>query len=467
MTQAIRSLSGGLFCYELSTYWEVYGIALDLQQAHQTIGQLVAAWQSFRIYPDKHPSRVQRKKQCYEQLSLLLMHHSPLRIGITQETLFIEDHLFTDPYIAETEATDILNDLKIKGIEIVRGLTLEELDLFFALSAYCLQSNKKIENAHDLNKLHHLRIITLLEDNEKPRAVYNAAMQAVDQVFKDIQGGRVPSTEGLRNISKSMVQSILRQEHALFALAQIKDYDNYTFNHSVNVGIISLSVGHACMIDPQQLHLLAFGGMVHDIGKLKIPVEILNKSGRLTDAELNLIRSHPVNGMKLISQVAGIQQEIIDMVHYHHLHYNRAGGYPKRPGRNLSPMIDMVTIADLYDAMTTHRAYQRSMPPREAIRQMKTVRGTVLNPEFLSYFIYYLGDYPVGSLIRLKNAEIMLVIGFGEAGNRHLKLRRLITANGKPDLEKTLTELLPDEHDRIVSDIDPLTRGIDTSVYFD
>jgi hypothetical protein len=162
---------------------------LDLQQAHQTIGNLVGAWQSFRIYPAKHPSRVQMTRQCYEQLSLLLQHHSPLRIGLTEETLFIEDHLFTDPYIAEAEVTDILNDLKINGIEIVRGLTLEELDLFFALSVYCIQSNKKIENATDLKKMHHLRIVTLLDENEKPRAVYNAAMQAVDQVFKDIQGG--------------------------------------------------------------------------------------------------------------------------------------------------------------------------------------------------------------------------------------------------------------------------------------
>jgi len=440
---------------------------VDLQQAHQTIGQLVAAWQSFRMYPANHPSRALKAKQCYDQLSLLLMHHSSLRIGITEETLFIDDHLFTDPYITETEAIDILDDLKIDCIEIVRGLTLEELNLFFALSVYCLKSNRKIENAHDLKKLHHLRIITLLEEDEKPRAIYNAAMQAVDQVFTDIQGGRVPSTEGLRDISKNMVQSVLRQKHALFALAQIKDYDNYTFNHSVNVGIISLSVGHACKIDPQQLHLLAFGGMVHDIGKLKVPPEILNKPGSLTKAEYDLIKKHPVSGMELISKVAGIQQEVIDMVHYHHLHHNRAGGYPNRPGRSLSPMVDMVTIADTYDAITTHRVYKRSMPPREGIRQMKRVRGNILNPDFLDYFIYHLGDYPVGSLIRLRNGEILLVIGFGELGNQHLKLRRLKTANGKSDTEKTLTELLPDEHDRIVSDIDPSTRGIDTSVYFD
>jgi HD-GYP domain-containing protein (c-di-GMP phosphodiesterase class II) len=460
-------MPGGLFSYEQIAHMEVYGIALDLKQTHQIIGQLVAAWQSFRIYPANHPIRAQRTKQCHEQLSLLLRHHSPLHIGLTEETLFFGDYLLTDPYIAEIEVTDLLNDLKIKGIEITRGLTLEELGLFFALSVYCIQSKKQIEKAPHLKQLHHLRILTLLEEGEKPRAVYNAAMQAVDQVFNDIQGGRVPSTEGLRNISKSMVQSVLREKHGMFALAQIKDYDNYTFNHSVNVGIIALSVGHACMIDPQQLHLLAFGGMVHDIGKLKIPVEIIKKPGKLTEAERNQIKRHPVSGMALISQVSGIQQEIIDMVHYHHLHYKGAGGYPKRPDRPLSPLIDMVTIADLYDAMTTHRTYQRSMPPCEVVRYMKTVRGTVLHSEFLNYFIHYLGDYPVGSLIRLKNAEIMLVIGFGELGNQHLKLRRLFTANGKPDPEKTLTELLPNELDRIVGDVDPLTRGIDTSVYFD
>ncbi|MDH3808984.1 MAG: hypothetical protein OES29_10180, partial [Desulfuromonadales bacterium] len=210
---------------------------------------------------------------------MLLMQQPKICIGITEETLFVDDYLFTDPYISETEAIDILNNLGLKGLEIVRGLTLEELNLFFALSVYCLKSDKKIENAHDLKKLHHLRIITIQEENEKPRAVYNAAMQAVDQVFNDIKGGRVPSTEGLRNVSKSMVQSVLREKHALFALAQIKDYDNYTFNHSVNVGIISLTVGHACNIDPKQLALLAFGGMVHDIGKLKISSKILNKPG--------------------------------------------------------------------------------------------------------------------------------------------------------------------------------------------
>ena len=446
---------------------EAFGISMDLQQAHQIIGQLLAAWQSFRMYPAKHPSRVQKTKQCYDQLSLLLKHQSSLRIGITEDTLFIEEHLFSDPYISEIEAIDILNDLDINGIEIVSGLTMEELDLFFALSSYCLKSNKNIENARDLKKLRHLRIITLLEEDEKPRAIYNAAMQAVDQVFKDVKGGRVPSTEGLRKISKNMVQSVLRQKHALFALAQIKDYDNYTFNHSVNVGIISLSVGHACNIDPQQLHLLAFGGMLHDIGKLKIPSKVLNKPGKLTEAEYNLIKKHPVSGKELVSKIAGIQQEVVDMVHYHHLHYNRAGGYPNRPGKNLSPVVEMVTIADTYDAITTHRVYKRSMPPREGIRQMKTVRGNILNPDFLDYFIHHLGDYPVGSLIRLKSGEIMLVIGFGEAGNQHLKLRRVKIANGKPEPEKTLTELLPNEHDRIVCDVDPSTRGIDTSVYFD
>jgi len=187
----------------------------------------------------------------------------------------------------------------------------------------------------------------------------------------------------------------------------------------------------------------------------------------LTKEEYDLMKNHPVAGMDLISKVEGIQQEVVDMVHYHHLHNKGFGGYPSRPRRKLSPMVDMVKIADTYDAITTHRVYKRSTPPREGLRQMKAVRGNILNPEFLDYFTFHLGDYPVGSLIRLKNGEIMLVIGFGELGSNHLRLRRLITAKGKSDPEKNLTEILPNEHDLIVADIDPATRGIDTSVYFD
>lgn len=444
-----------------------YCSTMDIQQGHETIGQIVAAWQGFRMYPAKHPACVQRVKQSHEQLSKLLYQQPKICIGITEETLFVGDCLFTDPYISETEAIDILNDLGLIGLEIKRGLTLEELNLFFALSVYCLKEDKNIANARDLKKMRHLRIITSQEEHEKPRAVYNAAMQAVDQVFNDVKGGRVPSTEGLRNVSKSMVQTVLREKHALFALAQIKDYDNYTFNHSVNVGIISLTVGHACNIEPKLLPLLAFGGMVHDIGKLKISSKILNKPGKLTKEEYDLMKNHSVAGMEIISKIKGIQQEVVDMVHYHHLHYKGFDGYPSRPKRTLSPMVDMVKIADTYDAITTHRVYKRSIPPREGLRQMKAVRGNILNPDFLDYFTSHLGDYPVGSLIRLKNGEIMLVIGLGELGSNHLKLRRVRAANGKLDTEKTLTELLPAERDMIVADVDPATRGINLSTYFD
>jgi len=343
---------------------------------------------------------------------------------------------------------------------------LAELRAFFKLSTTCIQNNRNIEELAKKTGFKHLRIVKLLQDDENPNQVYNSAIKAVDQVFKDIHGGRIPSTDAIRNVSKNMVQSILRQEHALFALAQIKDYDNYTFNHSVNVGIISLTVGRACGVHPQQLQLLAFGGMIHDIGKLKIPVDIITKPGRLTQAEFSEIRRHPERGVELITQIKGIPREVVDMVHYHHLHYDRAG-YPQQSKREISPLVDMVTIADHYDAMTTHRSYQRPVPPREAIRRMRHVSGIDLHPDYLGYFINHLGDYPVGSLIRLASSEIVLVTGFGSLGNRHLKVRRLFNARGTLEANPVSYEMLPDEMDQIVGDIDPISRGVDISKYFD
>lgn len=418
------------------------------------------------MYPEGHPSRVQKSRDCHERLSLLLMEKSPLRIGLVEGTLFIEEHLFADPHIAEAEAVDIFDSLKIDGLELIRGLSKHELELFFTLTTSCLMNGSDINSEISCADIHHLRIVSLLQDDEKPRNVYNSAVKAVDQIFRDIQGGRIPSTDSARRAAKNMVQSILRQEHALFALSQIKDYDNYTFHHSVNVGIISSTIGRACNLHPQQLQLLAFGGMIHDIGKLKIPVEIITKPGKLTHAEFEQVRHHPSKGVEMITQITGVPQEVLDIVHFHHIHFNR-DGYPRHSGREISPLVSMVTIADYYDAMTTHRAYQRPVPPREAIRRMMLVSGKHLHPEFLNRFILYLGEYPVGSMLRLASSEIVLVTGFGPEGNSHLKLRILFDARGRQCKEIISTELLPDEHNRIVGDIDPLSRGIDTTSYFD
>jgi HD-GYP domain-containing protein (c-di-GMP phosphodiesterase class II) len=440
---------------------------MDVRQAHNTISLLVGAWLSHRMYPAGHPSRDQKARDCHEQLALLLMGKSPLRIGLVEGTLFIEEHLFADPHIAEAEAVDIFETLKIDGIELVRGLSKQELEDFFSLTTdSILNGRNDIDIGMSRAGIHHLRIVTLLQENEKPRTVYNSAIKAVDLVFQDIQSGRIPSTDAIRRVSKNMVQSVLRQEHALFALSQIKDYDNYTFNHSVNVGIIALTVGRACGMHPQKLQLLAFGGMVHDIGKLKIPLEIITKPGRLTHAEFEQVRHHPGRGVEVINQIDDVPQEVIDMVHFHHLHYNREG-YPQHSGRAISPLVDVVTIADHYDAMTTHRSYQKPVPPREAIRRMTAVSGKHLHPELLSRFIRHLGEYPVGSLIRLTSSEIALVTGFGPEGNSHLKLRLLFSVRGNPVDEIVLLDLLPDEHDRIIGDVDPLSRGIDITRYFD
>ena len=440
---------------------------MEVAQAHNAINLLVGAWQSHRMYPAGHPTRERKAVDCHEQLTLLLMEQSPLRLGLIEGTLFLGEHLFADPHIAESEAVDILEGLQVEGLELVRGLSLKELDDFFFLTTRPdAPTGDSLEEALRHRKVKNLRISSPLQGNEKPRAVYNSALKAVDNLFQDIQGGRIPSTEGIRNVSKNMVQSVLREEHALFALSQIKDYDNYTFNHSVNVGIVSLSVGRACGVDPRQLQLLAFGGMVHDIGKLKVPVEIINKPGKLTNAEFEKVRLHPGQGVEVIDQIGGVPQEVIDMVHYHHLHYKR-DGYPQHSDREISPLVDMVTIADHYDAMTTHRSYQKPAPPREAIRRMLAARGTRLHPEFLDKFVAHLGEYPVGSLLRLDSSEIVLVTGFGPESNQHLKLLKLFDAQGRGVKESIRLDLLPDEHGRIVDDVDPISKGIDITVYFD
>ncbi|MCK7497840.1 MAG: HD domain-containing protein [Comamonadaceae bacterium] len=248
------------------------------------------------------------------------------------------------------------------------------------------------------------------EDIGQPRKVYRKALKVVDQIFHDVRMGEIPSSEEAMKVVKSMAQLTITEPHALFALSMLKDYDNYTFTHSVNVSVISLAVGRACAVDEEQLKTLGLGGLLHDLGKLRVDVKIITKPGRLTDSEFDEIKQHPRFGADIIAKMEGVTQDVMDIVIGHHLRYDRTGYPADAAGRPVTPLVDMAAIADAYDAMTTLRSYQRPFTPRRAIARMREVAGTSLHPVLIEKFASALGPYPVGSLVRLDNNEIGLVV---------------------------------------------------------
>jgi HD-GYP domain-containing protein (c-di-GMP phosphodiesterase class II) len=231
--------------------------------------------------------------------------------------------------------------------------------------------------------------------------------------------------------------------------------------------VIALAVGRACGLPEEQLRTLGLGGLLHDLGKLRIDVDIITKPGRLTDAEFDAIKEHPSFGADIIKEMEDVTPEVMEIVLGHHLRYDRSG-YPAVAAANIgSPLVEMTAIADAYDAMTTLRSYQRPFTPRRAISRLKEISGSYLHPGFAANFIESLGPYPVGSLVRLDNNEIGLVTKVDTQDTNLADIKMLYNSVGTLLEEPFMTQLHPTQARRIIAEVDPYTKGIDVTDFFD
>lgn len=441
---------------------------MDLESAKILIQNLSGAFKSLRLYPAKHPAIGKQLRALAADLHPHLQGRSTLRIGLLQETLFVDEHLLPDSTAANLEFGRMLKALDLGALEFFSGVSETDLATLLDLLTQGQLRGEAFGQALSRSGVQTIRALTELEEEplEPPRKIYQRALKVVDHVFEDVRQGRIPSTVEAEDVVKGMVRQTIADPHALFALSLLKDYDNYTFTHSVNVAVISLTVGRACGLDEDRLRILGLGGLFHDLGKLRVDHDIITKPGRLTTQEFEEVKRHPQSGADIVSRMAGVAPEVVDIVIGHHLHFDRAGYPADLKGRPISPLADMAAIADAYDAMTTLRPYQRPVTPRKAIDRLRQMSGTQLHPQYLSRFIESLGPWPVGSLVRLASSEIGLVRGVDtQAGN--LTLLMLVAADGSTPNRIETRVLRSGEMRQILVEVDPGSRGIDVASYFD
>jgi len=442
---------------------------MNPQLYKQVVQGMAGVMQSLRLYPPGHPSIKQLVSGCMGALRQLFGSKRQIAMGVLDESLFFEEELFTQPNAAINEMKDLLVERGISKVELSPELTEQD---FLEFIVELKKGTRKGEELITMINERRMLGIKLtceeleVEDEPKdPKEVYQRAIEVVKEMFQDIRMGKIPSKANADGMVTEMIEMTISQPHALFALTMIKDYDNYTFTHSVNVSVLSLAVGRACGVPQKGLHLLGLGGLLHDVGKLRVDVGIINKPGRLTPEEFEQIKQHPVSGADIVRRMEGITQEVVDIVNYHHLRFDRTGYPNDHLNRKLSPLVDMATIADTYDAMTTLRSYQRPTSPKQAISQMQEMGGTVLNPQFLDKFILSLGSYPVGTLVRLNNNEIALVVDADQNNPKDLKIKVLVDERGSHLAIPKTQHIREHEADRIVAEVDPLAKRIDLSQF--
>lgn len=441
---------------------------MDLESAKTLIQNLAGAFKSLRLYPPKHPAVAKQLSALAADLHPHLQGRSTLRIGLLQETLFVDEHLLSDNAAAHLEFARLLKSFDLGGVEFFSGVSETDLRTLLDLLTQGQLRGEAFDQALSRSGVQTIRALTDLEVEplEAPRKIYQRALQVVDHVFEDVRSGRVPSSVEAEDVVKGMVKQTIAAPHALFALSLLKDYDNYTFTHSVNVAVIALTVGRACGLEEDRLRILGLGGLLHDLGKLRVDHHIITKPGRLTPQEFEEIKRHPRSGADIVSRMAGVSLEVVDIVIGHHLHFDRAGYPADLKGRPISPLADMAAIADAYDAMTTLRPYQRPVTPRKAVEKLRQMAGTHLHPQYLTRFIESLGPWPVGSLVRLASSEIALVREVDTQAN-NLTLLILIASDGSSPSRLETRVLRRAEMSQILVEVDPGSRGIDVASYFD
>jgi putative nucleotidyltransferase with HDIG domain len=390
-----------------------------MPSVNEIAGQVVKLFMSIskgsQLYPPTHPAVITPLNNVSEIIRELHKERKIVNFGVVNGLLFLEDMVFYDEDSAVKQLAYTLGLKEISTISVLREFSNE--DLFEALRLLSMQTPSSTEKGEMRDKLAEKGITSITvkytdeeEDIEaRAKKTYFDALDVVKSTFDEVRMGRIPKAGTTKKAAKDIVDVVYADHNAMLCLTMIKAYDDYTFNHSVNVSILTVAIAKALGVEEAMLNEIGTAGLLHDIGKTKTEKAVILKPGRLTDQEFSLIKQHPVKGHEILKHMDGINKNTMDIVLQHHVHYDKKG-YPKfNPEDELNPYSTMIATADTYDAMTTFRPYQRAVTPKEAIDIMLRFEDQYFEKHIIRKFIEILGIFPTGSFVRLNTNEIALV----------------------------------------------------------
>lgn len=243
----------------------------------------------------------------------------------------------------------------------------------------------------------------------RARKIFEDGRDTVEAMFRDVRLGRTVDTEAAMPLVEAINDSVLRHPQALISVARLKTADDYTYLHSMAVAGLMSGLARQLGLPEPQVVEAAMGGLLHDMGKAVTPLDILNKPGRLTNDEMDIMRQHPLDGHRLLV-AGGVQNAVVLEIALHHHEKMDGSGYPNRlAGEEISLMSRMGAVCDVYDAISSDRPYKRGWDPAESLKQMASWKGH-FDPVIFQAFVRRLGIYPVGSLVRLESQKLAVVI---------------------------------------------------------
>lgn len=308
------------------------------------------------------------------------------------------------------------------------------------------------------------RSVPAAVEMERARTLFRETTMVVRNLMTATRSGRQVDVAVLDPVAERMVQSAFRNPHALAGIARIKTKDEYTFMHCVGVSALLVSFAKELDLPEQQIHDIAIGGLVHDIGKSLVPQHVLNKPDRLTDDEFVKMKDHVSYSRDLLQGLPGISQTALDVALLHHERMD-GSGYPNgRGGQNISVIGRMSAIVDVYDALTSVRVYKDAWEPTLAMKKLIEWSPDHFDNGLVQRFVRCIGIYPVGSLVALESGRLAIVLDQGE--NLMQPRVRVVYNRKYGRFERPVDiDLARQPGERLTESVSPLDYGIDVTQF--
>lgn len=388
-----------------------------------TVGQSFAS-----LYFAEHPRVRSAADEFVHRLRLFLAAHSKpyLELGSVRQRLVYQGEMLVGPTLIAKRLIDCLQLLRADGIRIQREVGVGELLSFFELSGSLQKPLPDLGEGRELLRTRHIQHIELLQsfgeaDAPEPDVagiaagldsaigIYQSLFEVVEDSHSKAEHGTDVGVNGSRATVESLLAGIQSNPEQLLQLAYYPDYDNYTIGHSVRVALFALLTGQSLGLAFHELVELGTAALLHDVGKSKIPFEILFKEGRLNDEERRVMNKHAWLGGEILIESEDVSDAAIGAAFGHHISYDRSG-YPEIPAwARVGTFTSLVQVCDVFEALTAVRPYKVGYSPAKAYRLLLGEHQR-FHPGMLRAFIKAIGLYPPGSRITLASGEKALVV---------------------------------------------------------
>ena len=307
-----------------------------------------------------------------------------------------------------------------------------------------------------------IKRISAEQERAQAKKLLKASKQAITSMFNEVRMGQAVNAADAMPLVEEITASVSRNEGALISLVRLKHKDDYTYMHSVAVCALMVALSRQLGLDDKQTKQAGLAGLLHDIGKSAIPLEILNKPGKLTDEEFDIVRGHPKAGHEILLASMGVDEVALDVCLHHHEKMDGTGYPDKLPSQDISVFAKMGAVCDVYDAVTSNRPYKEGWEPGVSLQRMAQWSKTHFDDTVFKAFVKSVGIYPIGSMVMLQSGRLGVVVDQNPVSLLKPLVKVFFSTKSRTRIPVEILDLSkPSVQDKIMGHEDPVLWGIE------